>query len=71
MRERIDIFRSEFAEFQNLDEEYVRSLIFIYDKNIGTKFNMSEPAVSTIGGLMLWVGWLFFNSASGYEIVDI
>ena len=32
---------------------------------------MSEPAISTIGGLMLWVGWLFFNSASGYEIVDI
>ena len=34
MRERIDIFRAEFPEFSNLDEEYVRHLIFIYDKNI-------------------------------------
>ena len=32
---------------------------------------MSDPAISTVGGLLLWVGWLFFNSASGYEIVDI
>ena len=32
---------------------------------------MSEPEISTVGGLLLWVGWLFFNSASGFEIVDI
>ena len=32
---------------------------------------MSDPSISTIGGLLLWVGWLFFNSASGYEIVSI
>ena len=69
-RERIDIFRLEFAEFQNLDEEHIRTLIYIYDKNLGAKYNMSDPAISTVGGLLLWVGWLFFNSASGYEIVD-
>ena len=23
------------------------------------------------GGLLLWVGWFFFNAASGYEIVDV
>ena len=71
MRERIDIFRTEFAEFHNLEEEHIRTLIFIYDKNINASYSMSEPEISTIGGLLLWVGWLFFNSASGYEIVDI
>ena len=71
MRKRIDIFKSEFAEFQNLEEEQIRTLIFIYDKNIHAKYDMSEPAISTVGGLLLWVGWMFFNTASGYEIVDI
>ena len=33
LRERIDFFRAEFAEFQNLDEEHIRTLIYIYDKN--------------------------------------
>ena len=71
MRKRIEIFRAEFAEFTNLEENHVRTLIYIYDKNVNMKYNMSDPSISTVGGLLLWVGWLFFNSASGYEIVDI
>ena len=71
MRDRIDIFRQEFLEFKNLDEEHIRTLVYIYDKNIDAKYNMSDPAISTVGGLLLWVGWLFFNSASGYEAVDL
>ena len=71
LRKRIEIFRAEFAEFTNLEENHIRTLIYIYDKNVNMKYNMSDPAISTIGGLLLWVGWLFFNSTSGYEIVDI
>ena len=71
MRERIDIFKAEFSEFQNLAEEQIRALIYIYDKNIGRRGVPLDPAISVAGGLLLWVGWLFFNSASGYEIVDL
>ena len=34
------------------------------------QFESSDIPTVIIGGLMLWVGWLFFNAASGYEIVD-
>ena len=71
MRERIDIFKAEFSEFQNLAEEQIRALIYIYDQNIGRRGAALDPAISVAGGLLLWVGWLFFNSASGYEIVDL
>ena len=43
IRERIDFFRAEFAEFQDLDEEHIRTLIFIYDKNNKARYEMSEP----------------------------
>jgi len=53
-----------------LDEGHIRTLIYIYDMNVNAPYTPSEPAISIIGGMLLWVGWIFFNSASGYEIVD-
>ena len=38
--------------------------------NINAKYTPSDPSISLVGGLLLWVGWIFFNSASGYEIVN-
>ena len=35
------------------------------------KYESSDTPVAIVGGLLLWVGWLFFNSSSGYEIVDV
>ena len=31
----------------------------------------SNPAISVIGGLILFAGWLFFNSVSGLMITEI
>ena len=42
MRERVDIFRSEFPEFQGLDESHIRKLIYIYDKNINFSYRASD-----------------------------
>ena len=69
MSERIEFFKAEFVEFSNLDEDHIHTLISIYDQNCKAKYCSSEPQISLIGGLLLWVGWIFFNSASGYEIV--
>ena len=38
---------------------------------MNSKHKGSDTTISIVGGLLLWVGWLFFNCASGYEIVDI
>lgn len=46
-------------------------MIRIYDRNIEKKFEPSDPAISAVGGLLLWVGWLFFASASAYEVVEM
>ena len=39
--------------------------------NIDAAYTPSDPSISLVGGLLLWVGWIFFNCASGYEIVDL
>ena len=70
-KERINIFRNEFSEFQALEDEQIRQLIQIYDHNVSGKYVPSDPPIAIVGGLLLWVGWLFFNSSSGYEIVDV
>ena len=46
-------------------------MIYIYDHNSVATYTPSEPSISLVGGLLLWIGWIFFNSASGYEIVDL
>ena len=35
------------------------------------KYEASDTPIAIVGGLLLWVGWLFFNASSGYEIIDI
>ena len=30
----------------------------------------SDPAITLIGGLLIWAGWLFMTCAAGYEIVE-
>jgi len=65
------IFKGEFIEFSTLEDEQIRQLIRIYDRNIEMRFEPSDPAISAVGGLLLWVGWLFFASASAYEVVEM
>ena len=31
---------------------------------------MSDIPIAIVGGFLLWTGWIFFNTSSGYEIVD-
>ena len=70
-RERIQIFRNEFSEFSALEDEQIKQLISIYDQNVTGAYEASDIPLSIVGGLLLWVGWIFFNASSGYEIVDI
>ena len=70
-KERISIFRNEFSEFQALEDEQIKQLIQIYDHNVSGKYEASDTPIAIVGGLLLWVGWLFFNTSSGYEIVDV
>ena len=30
----------------------------------------SDPAITLIGGLLIWEGWLFMTCAAGYDIVE-
>ena len=34
-------------------------------------YEASDTSMAIAGGLILWVGWFYFNAASGYEIVDV
>ena len=68
-RERITIFRNEFSEFSGLEDEQIKQLIAIYDTNIDGQHEASDLPIAIVGGLLLWVGWIFFNASSGYEIV--
>ena len=46
-------------------------MISIYDHNLNGKYEASDTPIAIVGGLLLWCGWIFFNSSSGYEIVDV
>ena len=70
MRVRVQIFRNDNKEFSSLDDEHVKSLIRIYDINAQKKFEPSDSALSVVGFLILWFGWMFKISASGAEIVE-
>ena len=55
-----------------MEDEAVKQLISVYDRNINEKYHpTSDLVISIVGGILLWVGWLYFNCASGYEIVDL
>ena len=64
------MFRNEFSEFSQLDDEHVISLIRIYDINFQKRFDPCDTSLSVIGLLLLWFGWIFFNAASGLDIVE-
>ena len=70
MQERIQVFRNEYSEFSQLDDEHVETLIKIYDINLQKKFVPCDSSLSVTGLLIIWFGWIFFNSASGMGIVE-
>ena len=69
-KERVAILRNEFKEFQNLEEVHIKKLVTIFDYNVKSKYVASDIPIAIVGGLLLWTGWLFFNSSSGYEIIN-
>ena len=70
-KERVAVFRNEFKEFESLEEIHIRKLIKIFDYNVKSKYVSSDIPIAVVGGLLLWTGWIFFNTASGYEIVNV
>ena len=70
MQDRIQVFRNEYSEFSQLDDEHVSTLIKIYDINLQKKFEPSDPSLSVIGLLIMWFGWIFLNAASGHDMVE-
>lgn len=69
-KERVSILRNEFKEFQHLEEIHLKKLIKIFDYNVKSAYLASDIPIAIIGGFLLWTGWIFFNTSSGYEIVD-
>ena len=54
-----------------MEDDAIKHMISIYDHNINEKYHpSSDLVISIIGGILLWVGWLYFNCVSGYEVVD-
>ena len=70
MQERIQVFRNEYSEFSQLDDEHITTLIRIYDINLQKKFEPCDTSLAVIGCIILWFGWMFFNAASGLDIVE-
>ena len=70
MQERIQVFRNEYSEFSQLDDEHISTLIRIYDINLEKKFEPCDTSLAVIGCIILWFGWMFFNAASGLDIVE-
>ena len=57
-------------EFAALDDEQTRKLILLYDDNLNKPYVKSDPAINTVGGILIWTGWIFMTCAAGYDIVD-
>ena len=70
-KERIEIFKNENSEFSGLSDEQVIKLINIYDANLKRPHEPNDIPLAMVGGGILFTGWIFFNTASAYEIVDI
>ena len=70
MQERVEVFRSEFREFSQLDDEHVETMIRVYDFNLDQKLEPCDPSLTVVGFMMIWFGWMFFSSASGINIVE-
>ena len=69
-QDRVIIFKQDFAEFAALDDEQIRKLIQIYDEKLNSPYIQADPSISTVGGILIWTGWLFMTSAAGYDVVD-
>ena len=65
MRDRIQIFKLEFSEFNFLSDEYVRELINIYDSNKEIAYTPSNISISMIGGFIVWSAGLLFCASAG------
>lgn len=70
MKNRVPIFRNDFSEFNNLEDDTIKDLIRLYDRNLEQVHVRSDPAISLIGALFIWTGWIFMTCAAGYEIVE-
>ena len=65
------MFKSEYTEFSQLSDEQIKNLISVYDSNLKRPHEPNDIPLAMAGGAILFTGWLFFNTASSYEIVDI
>ena len=65
MRERIRLFKQDFYEYSNMQDQNIRELIRIYDRNINVVQHSSNPSIAIIGGLIVWGTGLFFNASAG------
>jgi len=70
LKDRIGIFRNDFTDFSSLDDEETKQLILLYDFNLIQGHQKSDPAITVIGGLLIWAGWLFMTCAAGYDVVE-
>ena len=70
VKDRVGIFRNDFPEFNQLDDEQTKQLIMTYDHNMLLGHQQSDPGITLIGGLLIWAGWLFMTCAAGYDIVE-
>ena len=70
LKDRIGIFRNDFSEFNSLDDEQTKQLILLYDFNLIQEHQQSDPAITLIGGLLIWAGWLFMTCTAGFGIVE-
>ena len=69
MKVRVELFKSEFSEFSKFEDDDIRSLIRLYDQNLRAARKRSDVTLQTFGGLMLVVGWLFFNGTSVEDLI--
>lgn len=55
-----------------LSDPKISHLISLYDTNlVNPKFQYSSMQHIVIGGLILWIGWFFFNGSAGFTITEM
>ena len=70
IKDRVMIFKQDFPEFAALDDDWTKKLIKLYDHRLNKPYVKSDPAINTVGGILIWTGWIFMTCAAGYDIVD-
>lgn len=67
--QRYQVFFNEFPEFKNLEIEKIEALIELYDTNLNTIREFSQPHLLVFGQIFVWFCWMMFNATSQYVLV--